>query len=150
MNIIWSGGFACLHGLKRFYQVSSGKWGWHVHILAINLPYLGYFPSDLSWEVAVWVVKQPFCCSCNAIVLALTGHLLGLDAVLPVRRLIVCQAFRLESVKSMNSTVSIQRSWSFSSKRLIKMLAVSSDPSLDVAAVWSSYSCWHSLSQHGM
>ena len=42
----------------------------------------------------------------------------------------------------------IQRSWHFSSKRFIKMLAVSPDHSIDVAVVWCSYSWWHSLSQH--
>ena len=107
------------------------------------------FPTCLE-KLQSGLVKRPFWSSCDAIALTLTGHLSGLDAILPVRRLIVCQAFRLECVKSMDSTLSIQRSWRFSSKHLIKMLAVSSDPSLDVAAVWCSYSCWHSSSQHGM
>ena len=40
----------------------------------------------------------------------------------------------------MDSAVAIQRSWRFSSKRLIEVLPVASDPSLDVAAVWCSYS----------
>ena len=80
---------------------------------------------EKSWS---GLVKRPFWSSCDAIALAFTGHLSGLDAVLPVRRLIVCQGFRLECVKSIDSTVSIQRSWRFSSKRLLKMLAVASDP----------------------
>ena len=52
-----------------------------------------------------------------------------------MRRLLVCQAFRLEYVKSMDSTVSIRRPWRFSSKLLIKMLAVTLDTSLDVVFI---------------
>ena len=51
------------------------------------------------------LVKQPFWSSCYA-----------------MRQLIVCQAFRLVCVKSIDSTVSIQRSWRFSSKPLIRPL----------------------------
>ena len=51
------------------------------------------------------LVKQPFWSSCYA-----------------MRQLIVCQAYRLVCVKSIDSAVSIQRSWRFSSKSLIRPL----------------------------
>ena len=57
LKISWSiSNKKCLHGLQRFHQFSCGKWSWHVHILAINL-LTGYFLSDFSWKVAVWVGK---------------------------------------------------------------------------------------------
>ena len=64
------------------------------------------FPTCLEKSLSE-LAKRPFWSSCDAIALALTGHLSGLDAV-PVRRLIVCLSFRLECVKSMDSNVSIR------------------------------------------
>ena len=50
------------------------------------------FPTCLE-KSRSGLVKRPFWSSCDAIALALTGYLSGLDAVLPVTQLIVFQAF---------------------------------------------------------
>ena len=68
--------------------------------IAWLLPFQACLEKSLSR-----LVKRPFWSSCYA-----------------MRQLIACQAFRLVCVKSMDSTVSIQRSWGFSSKPFIKPL----------------------------
>ena len=92
---------------------------------------------------ACW--KRPFSRYCVAMAFAEMGHLEG-AVDLPVSLLMVCQALRLEWVKSMDSTVSVQRSLRFSFNLLIIIESALSTSSLVLDALCSS----HSLSKHSV
>ena len=109
VDITCSWGFACLHRLEHFHQFFCGKWGWHAYIPSTVHSSATSFPTCLE-KLRSGLVKRPFWSSCDAIALAPTEHMSGLDVVLPVRRLIVCQAFWLECVKSMDSTATLSLS----------------------------------------
>ena len=92
VNIIWSWDFVCLHRLKCFHKYSSMVNGGDMFTFLLSTFHssANSFPTCLE-KSRSGLVKRPFWSSCDAIVLAHTRHLSGLDAVLPVRRLIVCQ-----------------------------------------------------------
>ena len=96
-----------------------------------------------------WFGKRPFCTSCAAMELAVTGHFSVFNVDLPVRLFSVCHALRLECVKSIDNADSFHLCRRFSPKRL------SSDGAVDAYSVFSEsicslYSCSHSSSLHGV
>ena len=71
-----------------------------------------------------WSWKRPFCTSCAAKELAVTGHFPVCNVDLPVSLFSVCHALLLESVKSIDDTVSFHLCRRFSSKTLSSDVAV--------------------------
>ena len=96
-----------------------------------------------------WFGKRPFCTSCAAMELAVTGHFPFFNVDLPVSLFSVCHALRLECVKSIDDTVSFHLCRRFSPKTLSNDVAVDAD-SVFSESICSLYSCSHSSSQHGM
>ena len=86
--------------------------------------------------------KQPFFRSWEAMASAVTGHLRGM-VFLPESRLMVCHAFRLEWVKSIDSTTSVHLVLRVSSSFCSRVVAVASLSSLELAC-W----CWRSRQLH--
>ena len=96
-----------------------------------------------------WLGKRPFCTSCAAMELAVTGHFPVCNVDLPVSLFSVCHALRLEWVKSIDDTVSFHLCRRFSSKTLSSDAAVDAD-SVFSESICSLYSYSHSSSQHGI
>ena len=96
-----------------------------------------------------WFGKRPFCTSCVAMELAVTGHFPVFNFDVPVSLFSVCNALRLGCVKSIDDTVPFHLCRRFSPKALSSVVAVDADYVFS-ESMCSLYSCSHSSSQHGM
>ena len=90
-----------------------------------------------------WLGKRPFCTSCAAMELAVTGHFPVCNVDLQVSLFSVWHALRLEWIKSIDGTISFHLCRRFSSKTLSSDVAVDAD-SVFSESICSLYSCSHS------